>query len=177
MGSLTSKGVRVSRILGLALFVAATPGLAFAQAAAAPQEDVFKFSSNTPVMVLIQINADKTADFESAWAALRAGLAKSEAADVKSFGESLGRLYKVDQPPFAAQGPSGAAQVLLYVLHLDSPSTAISYNPFKVVYEVLWNADATKSLLKREEADEIYNKLKAAFQSINPPWKLLKVGG
>jgi len=176
MGGLRSAGVRAAGILGLALLVAATPRSASAQTAAAPpapQEDVFKFSTSTPVMVLIQVHADKSADFESAWASLRAGLAKSDNADVKSFGDSLGGIFKVDQPPIAA----GAAQVVIYVLHIDKPSTTISYNPFKVIYDVLWNKEADKSILKREEADAIYEKLKAAFQSINPPWKLVKIGG
>jgi hypothetical protein len=177
MGGLKSAGVRGAGILGLALLVAATPRLASAQTAAPPQEDVFKFSTNAPVMVLMQIAADKTADFESAWSALRAGLAKSEAADVKSFGESLGKLYKVDQPPFPAQTPAGPVQVVLYVLQIDSPSTTYSYNPFKAIYDMLWNATPEKSILKREEADAMYEKLKASFQSINPPWKLVKIGG
>jgi hypothetical protein len=177
MAGLRSAGVRAAGILGFAMLVAATPRPASAQAAAAPQDDPFKFSTNAPVMVLMQIAADKTADFETAWAAMRAGLAKSESADVKSFGESLGKMWKVDQPAVPVQTAAGPVNALLYILQIDAPSTTISYNPFKTVYEVLWNATPDKSILKREEADEIYNKLKAAFASINPPWKLVKVGG
>jgi hypothetical protein len=104
---------------------------------------------------------------------MRAGLAKSSKDDQKAFGESLGKLFRIDQPPI--DSPTGG-KTTLYVLQLDAPSTTISYNPFKVIYEVLWNADEKLSLITRPEADAIFEKLKASFQNINPPWKLIKVG-
>ena len=37
----------------------------------------------------------------------------------------------------------------------------MTYNPFKSIYEVLWKNGAEGAVLKREEADAIYEKLKA----------------
>lgn len=172
IGGLRSAGIRAAGVLGFAVMMAAVPSLASAQAAAAPQEDVLKFSSNAPAMIIIQVTADKTADFEAGWAGLRAGLAKGDA-DQKAVGESMGKLFKVDQPPI--DSPQGKG--VLYVLQLDSPNTAVTYNPFKLIYEVLWANGKDGAILKREEADAIYEKLKASLQSVNPPWKLIKIGG
>lgn len=172
IGGLRSAGIRAAGVVGFAVMMAAVPSLASAQAAAAPQEDVLKFSSNAPAMIIIQVTADKTADFEAGWAGLRAGLAKGDA-DQKAVGESMGKLFKVDQPPI--DSPQGKG--VLYVLQLDSPNTAVTYNPFKLIYEVLWLNGKEGAILKREEADAIYEKLKASLQSVNPPWKLVKIGG
>ena len=172
IGGLRSAGLRAAGVLGFAAVMAVTPATAWAQAAAAPQEDVLKFSSNAPVMVLIQVHADKTADFEAGWAGIRAGLAKGDA-DQQALGTSMGKLFKVDQPPI--QSPAGNG--VIYVLQLDAPSTTITYNPFKLIYEVLWKPGADATILKREEADAIFEKLKVSLQSVNPPWKLVKIGG
>jgi hypothetical protein len=172
---LRSAGFRAAGVLGFAVMMVAVPALASAQTpapAAAPQDDVLKFSSNTPAMILIQVHADKTSDFEAGWAGIRAGLAKGDA-DQKAVGDSMGKLFKVDQPPLDT--PSGKG--VIYVLQLDSPNTTLTYNPFKLIYEVLWKNGAPDAVLKREEADVIYEKLKASLQSVNPPWKLQKIGG
>ena len=169
IGEVRSVVLRTAAIAGVALLLA-TPRLAAAQSAPAAQEDPLKLSASVPTMILIQIHADKTSEFESAWGSIRAGLAKSAKDDEKSFGESIAKLYKVDQPPIEGK-------IVLYILQIDSPSTAISYNPFKIVYETMWkNGAAEGSLLQRAEADAIYEKLKASFQNINPPWKLHKIG-
>ena len=123
-------------------------------------------------MILIQVFADKTADFEAGWAGIRAGLAKGNA-DQKAVGDSMANLFKVDQPPLDT--PQGKGVV--YVLQLAAPNTTVTYNPFKLIYEVLWNNGADGAVLKREEADAIYEKLKASLLSVNPPWKLVKIGG
>jgi hypothetical protein len=175
IGGLRSAGFRAAGVLGFAVMMAAAPGLASAQTpppAAPPQDDVLKFSSNAPAMILIQVFADKTADFEAGWAGIRAGLAKGDA-DQKAVGESMGKLFKVDQPPLDT--PQGKG--VIYVLQLDAPNTALTYNPFKLIYESLWLNGKDGAVLKREEADAIYEKLKASLQSVNPPWKLVKIGG
>ena len=176
IGGLRSAGFRAAGVLGFAVvMMAAAPGLASAQTpapAAPPQEDVLKFSSNAPAMILIQVFADKTADFEAGWAGIRAALAKGDA-DQKAVSDSMGKLFKVDQPPLDT--PQGKG--LIYVLQLDAPNTTLTYNPFKLIYEVLWKNGAEGAVLKREEADAIYEKLKASLQSVNPPWKLVKIGG
>ena len=168
IGEFRTAALRIATITSVALLVA-MPRAAAAQTAPAPQDDPLKLSASIPTMILMQINADKTADFESTWGSIRAALAKSTKDDVKAFGESLNNLFKVDQPPIEGK-------TVLYILKIDAPSTTISYHPFKLVYEQLWNADEKLSLITRPEADTIFEKLKASFQNINPPWKLIKVG-
>lgn len=167
-----SAALRTAAIAGFALLLA-TPRLAWAQdpaAAAAPQADPLKLTATVPTMLLFQIHAEKTADFESAWGSIRAGFAKATDANEKAFGESISKLFKVDQPPIDGK-------TALYILQIDSPSTTITYNPFAVVYEVMWKNGKTEgALINREEADAIYAKLKAAFINVNPPWKLIKIG-
>lgn len=172
IGGLRSAGLRAVGVLGFAMVMAAMPSVASAQTPApAPQDDVLKFSSNAPVLILVQIHADKTADFEAAWSAIRAGLAKGDA-DQQALGTSMGSLFKVDQPPL--ETPQGKG--VIYVLNLAAPVTTLTYNPFKLIYEVLWKNGAEGAILKREEADAIFEKLKASLQSVNPPWKLQKIG-
>lgn len=166
---LLSAGLRAASVAGLALAFVAAPRVAAAQDPAAA--DPLKFDSSGPAMILIQIHAEKTTEFESAWAAIRAGIAKADSSDLKAFGDTLSKLFKVDQPPLDT--PAGKA--VLYVLQIDAPSTTISYNPFRVVYEQLWKNGQEGAALSRAEADAIYEKLKAAFQNINPPWKLIRV--
>jgi hypothetical protein len=150
-GEFRTAALRMATITGVALLLA-MPRAAVAQTAPAPapapaaQDDPLKLSTSSPTMILMQINADKTADFESTWGSIRAALAKSTKDDVKAFGESLNKLYKVDMPPTDGK-------TVLYVLQLDAPSTTISYHPFKLVYEQLWNADEKLTLIPRAEAD------------------------
>jgi hypothetical protein len=168
IGEVRTAALGIATITSVALLLA-MPRTAAAQAA---PDDPLKLSTSVPTMIVMQIHADKSADFESTWGSIRAALAKSTKDDVKSFGESLAKLYKVDQPPTEVPG----AKVAIYILQIDAPSTTISYHPFKLVYEQLWNADEKLSLITRPEADTIFEKLKASFQNINPPWKLIKVG-
>ena len=166
-GEIRTAALRMVTLTSVALLLA-MPRAASAQTAPAPQDDPLKLSTSSPTLILMQINADKTADFEATWSSIKAALAKSTKDDVKAFGETLKELYKVDIP--------GDGKTVLYILQLPAPSTAISYHPFKLVYEQLWNADEKLSLIPRAEADVIFEKLKASFANINPPWKLVKVG-
>ena len=176
LSALMSAATRGAGLLTLALAIVAMPRAAAAQTAAAPAPppqdvDTMKFTSAQPALIVIQINADKTADFEAAVAAMRAASAKGDA-DIKAYGDSLAKLFKVDQPPL--DGPGGKSA--LYVLQLDAPSTVHTYNPAKFLYEVLWGNGKPDAILKREEADAIFEKLKGSIQNINPPWKLNKIG-
>jgi hypothetical protein len=138
-------------------------------APAKPQEQVdqLKFNLDTPVLLMNQVKPDKTADFESAWASIRAGLAKiADKPDVKAFSDTLQKLYKVDLGGQGAQAP-----VVLYIIQLDSPSKTHSYNPVKIIYDVLMAA----TVVTREEADVIYKKLQDSVQNIQF-WPLTKVG-
>lgn len=162
-------GKRALIVVGMALVGLMVPRMAMAQAAAAPQEDILKFSTNTPVIIVNQIKADKTGDFEEGWAGIRALIAKSEDADMKAFGESLANLYRVDQPAFDT--PNGKA--VIYIFNLSAPSTTHSYNPGKILYEGL-KAGLEGSKVTRAEADAVYAKLQGAYLAINPPWVLIK---
>ena len=118
-------------------------------------------------VILYTIKSDKTADFETAWAGIRAGFAKAtDKPELKAFGDTLTKMFKVD---LGAQGASQPQQV--YILQVDAPSKAHSYNPVKIVYETLLGA----GVLTREEADGIYNKLKDSVANINV-WPLVKIG-
>jgi hypothetical protein len=154
--------------VGIALAVLAVPRVAMAQAAAA-QEDILKFATNAPVIIVNQIRAEKTAEFEEGWAGIRALIAKSDNADLKAFGETLAHLYKVDQPAFDT--PNGKA--VIYIFNLSAPSTTFSYNPGKILYEAL-KAGLEGSPVTRAEADGVYAKLQGAYLAINPPWVLVK---
>jgi hypothetical protein len=171
IGEFMSVGLRSAAIIAFALLLM-TPRPAAAQDPAPAAADALKFSANTPVYLLIQINPEKASDFESVWSGLKAGFAKSTDDGKKSFGESLSKLFKVDQP---AMPGAGGKPMMLYILQLDSPSTTISYDPYKMIWEQLWDKDDAKTLLTRAEADAIFEKLKGALMSVNL-WKLIKVG-
>lgn len=176
IGNIRSAQLRAMSLAGAALLTLAVarPALAQETPPAAPaQEDILKFSSSAaPALILFQITAEKTADFESAWGMLKEAFAKVTDADAKAFGDTLNKLYKLDQPPIDTPG----GKAVIYVLQLDSPSTTHSYNPVKIIYETLWKNGAEGAPLKREEADAIYKKIEGkVFQNISP-WKLAKVG-
>ena len=175
IGTLRSAIWRTASVAALALFVMSVAHPAAAQtapAAAAPApQDILKFTSAGPAIILFQINAAKTAEFESAWSSMRAGFEKVTEADPKAFAAALGNLYKLDQPPIDVGGQKAA----VYVLRVDSVSTTYTYNPVAIVYEMLWGNGKDGSALKREEADAIYAKFKESFLNITP-WKLNKIG-
>ena len=174
IGVMKSAKLRAASLALLALVVMAVARPASAQdkpAAAPPPEDLLKFSTSAPTLIIFQIHADKAADFESGWSTIRAGFAKVQDADHKAFGETINKLYKLDQPPMDT--PAGKAVV--YVLQIDAPSTTLSYNPGKIVYDILWKTGAEGAPMSRSEADELFKKLQPAFQSITP-WKLSKIG-
>ena len=155
---------RTLGVVGAVAVLSLVPRVAMAQeqqaAAPAQEADQLKFASTSPIILINQVKAEKAADFESAWAAMRAAFAKSEKAEVKAFGETLNKLYKVEMP---------AGPAVIYIFQLDPPSTAFSYNPVKILYETLQGS------MTREEQDAVYAKLKDAYQSINP-WPFVKVG-
>jgi hypothetical protein len=152
-------------LLGFAVSLQAHQGGAAAPQApaatppqAAPVNDPFKFSQET-VLIVFGVKPDKTADFESGWAAIKERLSKSEKAELKEVGASI-NVLKVDAP--AGQGPA------LYILHLNPPSKSQSYDPTQLIYY-------TGAWPERKEADDLFNKIKDSIASINP-WPLKKVG-
>ena len=170
----TSIRERAPMIVATALCVGlAVPGLAFAQdpAAAAPVQDLLKFERATPVILAWQIKADKGKEFEEAWAGIKALIAKSENAELRAFGETLNKIFKVDAPPFDFSGN----QAVTYIFYLDPPSTTHSYDVIKILYTYL-GAGVEGSKVTRAEADPLVEKIKAGFLQIYPIWKLIKVG-
>ena len=132
---------------------------------AAPKQeppDALKLSGDF-VLIWNTVKADKAADFESAWASIRAGLAKSDKADLKQLGESI-KIYKIDAPP--ADTPAG--KTVTYMFHLDPPIKTQSYDPTKILF--------VSNAFERAEAEAIYAKLKDCYVAINP-MPLVKVGG
>jgi hypothetical protein len=161
---LLAVGRRAVMVAGFALLVAVVPSVAAAQEAApAQQDDPLLFKSASPILLVNQIKAEKAADFESAWAEIRAAFAKVNKPEVKAFGETLNKMYKVDLP--------AAGGAVIYIFQLDAPSTAFSYNPVKILFEAIQKNEG----MTYDEANAIYNKLKDAYQSINP-WPIVKIG-
>jgi hypothetical protein len=136
---------------------------AAAPAAQAAQDDPFKFSTENE-LILFQVKPEKTADFESAWGAIKDKLSKSDKADWKELGDSL-KIYKV-------AAAAAAGNPVIYVFQLNPPSKTLSYDPGKILYAPggLWPEAA------RKEADDLYNKIKDALAGLNF-LPLSKVGG
>jgi len=111
----------------------------------------------TAAFMVFTVNRDAAADFEAAWSAIRAGLARVPAADARAFGESL-TFYRSDAgQPIALQSSPPE-----YTLLIDSPSRAFSYNPLKIVNEIL----LASGVLSREEGDRILSKLRGSVTRI-----------
>lgn len=165
---------RTAIAAAIALFALIAQRPVLAQGAG--QADPLKFTAATPVIIGWQVKADKTKDFEDFWSGLRTALAKTDSADLKAFADSLNKIYKVNVPPFA---DASGNQVVIYLFHLDPPSTALSYNPVAVIYT---DPNGLRAALEnpkmpRPEADALYEKVKSAVATINPIWPLSKVGG
>ena len=127
-----------------------------------PEEaDPLKLKGDLPVLIVNQIDAAKTAEFEAAWAAIREKLSKSQKPELKAFADSLGKMYRVSLPP------EQASPVAIYVFLVEQPSPAQSYHPVKVLYE--------SGEFERADADMIFAKLKDAYKNINA-WPLTKIG-
>jgi hypothetical protein len=151
--------------------------LSGARAASAQEPDPLKFAVSKPTIMGWVIKADKTAEFEAAWAGIKDLLAKSDKDELKAFGQTMTELYKVDQPPFDFTSPQGPVKAVIYIFRLDHPSTQFSYNPRAILYEYL-KAGVEGSPVTRAQADDLYiNKLTAAYLTINPLWSLTKIGG
>jgi hypothetical protein len=157
--------------MSLALAAIATPRVAMAQA-----PDPLKFSSSQPVIIGWVIKADKTADFEAAWAGIKALLAKSDKDELKAFGQTI-ELFRIEGDPFDHPTPNGPIKVVMYAFNMAAPSTTHSYNPLTILYDYL-AAGKEGSTVTRAEADDLYTaKIGGSYVTIQPLWKLKKIGG
>jgi hypothetical protein len=137
----------------------AAPAAAPAAAQAAPAAaDPFKFSNDFTLLVN-SIKAAKAADFESAWAAIKDKLSKSDKPGLKEMAEGL-KIYKLGTAPQAGAD-------VIYIFHLEPPSKTQSYDPTQILF--------FSGAFERAEADAIYAKIKDAYVTITP-WPLVKVG-
>lgn len=160
-------------VAGLAIIALVSPRVAMAQDAAA---DPLKFAAAKPTVIGWVIRADKTAEFEAAWAATRAAIDKHGDEALKAFGQTLTSVYRVEGPPFDQPTAQGPVKAVIYLFRLDNPSTAFSYNPREILYVYL-KAGKEGSPFTFADATAIYEKLQAAYITINPLWTLTKIGG
>jgi hypothetical protein len=162
---LPAVGRRAVVALGVAALLGA-PAMAYGQqpAATPAPPDPLKFNLDVPLLLIYSVKPDKTADFESVWAAIKEGLAKSDKPELKTFGEGL-NLFKADTPAPPAGSPPVPA---IYLFRIDAPSKTISYNPVKLLYE--------SGIFKYEEATPLYEKFKDTYTGIQF-WPMVKIGG
>jgi hypothetical protein len=124
-------------------------------------DDPLKLKGDLPVLIINQIAADKTADFEAAWAAIREKLNKSDKPELKAFADTLNKMYRVQAPVDPAN------PVVFYIFQVDQPSSTQSYHPVEVLYKT--------GIFERADADMIFEKLKPAYKNISA-WPLAKIG-
>ena len=152
LGSALSR--RVVVFLGV-LAVLATAHVASAQGAG-QQPDAFTFKEPLG-WILWQVNAEKVADFESAWTTIRAKFSASAKPEHKAVADSL-KMYKPDKPPVEAPG---VGKVTFYYFVIDPAVATQSYNPTALLYE-------SGDLFPRAEADAIFEKLKGSLLGLEP---------
>jgi hypothetical protein len=145
--------------MAAAALLCGASGVSAQDAAAPPAADALKFSSEAAV-VIFQVQAAKTADFESAWMDIKSKLAASTNTDLKELGNSL-NIYKMTGPPVGTD--------ILYLFELDPLSKTLSYDPVQILY-------APDLAVPRAEADAIYEKIRGSVTSLNPI-PLQRVGG
>jgi hypothetical protein len=158
VGFVSATGRRSWVSLGLAAILIAG-SVTFAEQAAAPaqQADSFLFKTDT-AMITWQVRADKTADFESAWQAIRAKALANAKPELKALGESI-KIYKPDAAP---QEIPNVGKVVLYYFILDPVSKGISYDPSILLF------GEGVGLFERTEAEPVFNKLKESIVGIGP---------
>jgi hypothetical protein len=145
---------------GVSSLSAQPQGQAAAGAAPAAKVDPFVVTGEQG-LIIFQVDAAKTAEWESAWKEIKQKLSALTAKpDYKSLGESMNML-KVT----TAADPSQA--VAIYVLHLNPPSK-LSYDPVAFLF--------AEGVMPRAEADAIFAKIQASFKGVNV-LPLAKVGG
>jgi len=106
--------------------------------------------------VVFTVKADKATEFEAAWAAIRAGLARMSSSDARAFGASL-KLYRDN-----SNQPIAFQSTVDYLLPADGLPAAYSYNPQRLINDTLLPA----GLITRDEADDILRKLNESFTRI-----------
>ncbi len=145
-----------------ALFAQAAPAPAPAQAAApaAPAPPKVAFTSPTGVL-LVPIKPDQTAVFEEMMTKLKAGLAKTEDATLKSQAASM-KIFKAAEP----FGPNA-----LYVVVMDPTVPSGEYDFFAMLQKTM-----TPDELRAPETAEMWKRYVAAFAAGPSKLSLTPVG-
>ena len=161
-GSASSRRISVS--LGLAAVLLAgsvaqaRQGAAPAAApAAAAQADPLLFKTGA-AMITWQVKADKTADFESAWQAIKTKAMANGKPELKALGESL-KIYKMAGDPVAV---ANVGPVVSYYFILEPASATVSYDPVNLLF------GEGIGLFERAEADPVIKKLQDSIVGIGP---------
>jgi hypothetical protein len=162
MRSFVTQPARRLLMLTLAVMVAAplaAAGQDAAPAQAAPAAaDPMKFDS-AHAMILNEVKAEKTADFEAVWTEIKAGLAASAKPELQQQAASL-KMYKL-----ASALPAGSPAI--YIFAIDPVSQGMTYDPVKILFE--------SGAFERAKADELYARVKDAYARITP-WPLATFG-
>lgn len=128
----------------------AAPAQDPAAAQPAPQEDVFKFTTEAAVMSFY-VKPDQTSSFENVWGQIRGRLAASDNTQLNSVGSSL-KVYRV---------PEATEQGVIYFVVADPVVPGVSYSPSPFL---LFEA----GLFTDEEARPLFEQLNNALNGIVP---------
>lgn len=144
--------------------VAAAPA-----AQAAPAADPLKFTGSDEVILVIQVKAGASPDFEAGFKEMQAALAASPKPELLAHGKTM-MLNKVDVAP-----PDGSS---LYVLNINKPSADLSYNMGLILFYSGKPQGAVYDgpIATQDAALVVYKKIQDNIISINP-WPLKKIGG
>lgn len=142
---------------------------AAAPAAQAPAADPLKFAGTDEVLLVIQVKAGASADFESGFADMQKALAASPKPELVAHGKTM-TLNKVNAA-IPADQPS------LYVLRIEKPSADLSYNIGLILFYSGKPQGAAYDgpVATQDAAMAIYKKVQENITSINP-WPLAKIG-
>jgi hypothetical protein len=145
-----------------------------ASARQTPQEDPFKFSIDTPIMIVAAIKPAVAADFQAGWAMVKSEFESSTRPEVKEFGATITKFYKVD--PALVGKPATAEAPVTFIFQIDAPSKTLSYSPTAILYALLWK-NGEEGGIARARADEIWAKLEPAYKEAQIAiWPLTKLG-
>jgi hypothetical protein len=150
-----------------ALVLAVVPLSLFAQdpPAQPPAASAPKLGFTTPAgMLLIQIKPDQTATFEEMLSKLRAGVAKTDNAALKTQLSSW-KVYKASEP-------MGTDKNALYVVVTDPATSNAEYEFFAILQKVM-----TPDELRAPETQEMFKKFSGAFAAPYNKLSLTPVGG
>jgi hypothetical protein len=141
----TARGRVTAAAFALALSALSMPVSHASQTSA----DRLKFDTDGTVLIIWSIKPDRVDAVLGAWARIREALAKSARGDYKEFAATIGPIARFQTDTTPAAGP------VELVMKVTKPSRTYSYNPGKIVYELLF----LQQELPRAEADGLMSKL------------------